>query len=382
MFKVGLDLLRNEYDGSSLSRPVLIERFDRTLARSLMFPTTPTTQAVHTTDVALFAQDRYQPNARWYVEFGGRIDRDGVVDRFNVTPRVGTAVLLNKSGSSVLRGGFGLFYERTPSTAGAFSEFGDVIDRRYASDGVTPLGPAIDFVHTSAHLQTPRSRTWDISLDHRLNKYWAIHLGLLDRQGSHDLIVNPLQTDATGELRLSSNGRSSYQGAEGGVHFTWGTRADVNVSYIRSAARADLNALSNYFDTIMWPVFGANAYAPAPADAPNRLLSRGRFFPTSRWLVIGIFDWRSGFPYSVTNEYLDYIGPRDALRFPNFMRLEAGLEHRFTIGKFQPWIGVRVWNALQSFLPTDVQANLNSPAFGSFYNSEYRQVRIILRFER
>lgn len=383
LFKVGLDLLRNEYDGSSLSRPVLIERADGTLARSLTFPLAPTTQAVHTTDVALFAQDRFEPNARWYVEFGGRIDRDGVTDHFNITPRVGTAVLLNKSGTSVLRGGFGFFYERTPSTAGALTQFGDVIDQRFAADGVTPLGPAVDFVHTSAALQTPRSRTWDVSLDHRLNKYWAIHLGLLDRQDRDELIVNPVRTgDTAGQLLLSSTGRSSYWGAEASVHFTWGAHADVNVSYIRSAADADLNALSNYFDAIMWPVFGTNAHAPAPTDTPNRLLSRGRFFPTSRWLVIGIFDWRSGPPYSVTNEYLDYVGLRDALRFPSYVRLEAGLERKVKILKFQPWIGVRVWNALNSFLPVDVQSNLGSTHFDTFYNSEYRQVRIILRFER
>jgi hypothetical protein len=33
-------------------------------------------------------------------------------------------------------------------------------------------------------------------------------------------------------------------------------------------------------------------------------------------------------------------------------------------------------------MPSDVQANLNSPAFGSFYNSEYRQFRLQVRFER
>ena len=37
-------------------------------------------------------------------------------------------------------------------------------------------------------------------------------------------------------------------------------------------------------------------------------------------------------------------------------------------------------NALGSFLPSDVQANISSPAFGTFYNSEYRQFRIQIRF--
>jgi hypothetical protein len=381
LFKGGIDLLRNSYDGTSVNRPVLIERNDGTLARSLIDPV-PTAQSAHTTDVALFVQDRFQPNTRWYIEFGGRLDRDGIVQQFNLTPRVGSALLLNKSGSAVLRGGFGLFYERTPSTAGAFTMFGTVLDERFAADGVTPLGPAIPFVHTAADLQTPRSRTWDIGLDQRFNKFWSVHLGLLDREGSHELVVDPLQTGTAGELRLTSDGRSTYFGAEAGVHFSYGERADVNVTYTRSRARSDLSTLSNYFDTVMWPVFGRNAYAASPADAPNRLLARGRFTPWTKWLVIGIADWRSGLPYSVTDDSLDFVGPRNVLRFPTYFRLEAGIERHVKLFKFQPWIGVRVWNALDSFLPVDVQSNLGSPNFGTFYNSEYPQIRIVMRFER
>ena len=62
--------------------------------------------------------------------------------------------------------------------------------------------------------------------------------------------------------------------------------------------------------------------------------------------------------------------------------LEAGIERHVKLLKFRPWIGVRVWNALDSFLPVDVQSNLGSPNFGTFYNSEYPQIRIVMRFER
>jgi len=71
-------VLHSRYDGQSTSRPVLVERADGTLARRLDFPQSQT-QESRSTDVALFAQDRVQANARWYVEFGGRLDRDGVV---------------------------------------------------------------------------------------------------------------------------------------------------------------------------------------------------------------------------------------------------------------------------------------------------------------
>jgi hypothetical protein len=345
----------------------LIERADGTLARRMDFPII-TRQSIASTDLALFAQDRVQPNTRWYVEFGGRLDRDGVVGRFNITPRVGTAVLLTPSGSAVLRGGFGLFYERTPLTAGAFRQFDALMDTRFASDGLTPLGPPVRFAYAAANLETPRSRTWDVGYDHRLNTMWSLHVAAIDREGRHELMVDPRQTGATGTLLLSSTGRSRYREVEAGVHFTHAPGADFNVSYVRSAARGDLNALTNYFDTILWPVVGRNGYAPVNADSPNRLL--------------GTVDWRSGLPYSIVDESLDFVGPRNSARFPTYARLELGVEHRFKIFKLQPWIGVRAYNALNSFLPADVQSNLGSPAFGSFYNSEYRQFRLQVRFER
>jgi hypothetical protein len=384
LFKVGFDLLHSQYGGASVSQPVLIERADtaHTLARRLDF-SGPTAQSIGSTDVALFAQDRFQPNTRWSAEFGGRIDLDGIAKRLNVTPRIGAAVRLNDSGSAILRGGFGLFFERTPSTAGTFDEFESVLDTRFASDGVTPLAPPIQFVRLTASLETARSQTWDVSYDHRFSKLWSLHVGGINRRGSHELIIEPLQTGAAaGELLLSSSGRSSYREADVGINFTHASTGDFHVSYARSAARGDLNTLTNYLDTILWPVVGVNAYADASADVPNRLLARGRVMPTPRWLLLGIFDWRSGLPYSVVNDTLDYVGPRNSLRFPTYVRLEVGLERRFKVFKLQPWIGVRVWNALASFLPTDVQANLGSPAFGSFYSSEYRQFRIQVRFER
>ncbi len=104
--------------------------------------------------------------------------------------------------------------------------------------------------------------------------------------------------------------------------------------------------------------------------------------PTKSWLLVGVLDWRTGLPYSVVNEALDFVGPRNDRRFPYYLRLELGVERRIRLLKFQPWVGVRVDNALNAFLPTDVQANISSPSFGSFYNSEYRQFRIQFRFER
>jgi hypothetical protein len=383
LFKFGVDVLHSKYDGTSASRSVLIRRSNRTLARRLDF-TGPTTQAVQSTDVALFAQDRVQPTNRWYVEMGARVDRDGIIRRLNVTPRVGSVALLNASGSATLRGGIGLFFERTPSTVGVFAAFENAVDTRYAADGVTRIGSPVLFTHTTgADLRTARGRTWDVAYDQRFNPHWAVHVGVIDRLGMNELVVSPVRRGATGELRLESNGRSRYREAEFSMHLTHDHGVDLNVSYVRAMARADLNALTTYFDAVMTPVIGENAYGPAEADVPHRLFVRGRIMPTDRWLVTSIFDWRTGLPYSIVDEYLDFIGPRNqGHRFPNFARYQFGIEHRFKILKRNPWIGVRILNALGSFLPTDVQNNVGSPDFGTFYNSEYRQFRLQVRFER
>jgi hypothetical protein len=78
---------------------------------------------------------------------------------------------------------------------------------------------------------------------------------------------------------------------------------------------------------------------------------------------------------------LDFVGARNGERFPNYFRLDFGIEHRFKLFGHQPWIGVRADNVLNSWLPSDVQANVTSPAYRAFYNSEIRQFRLQIRFE-
>jgi hypothetical protein len=382
LYKVGADLLYTRYRSRSASRSILVRRGDGTLARRLDFAPRAW-QSVNSTDLALFGQDRFQPSNRWYTEFGARLDRDGITGRWNLTPRVGTAVLLNDTGTAVLRGGYGVFFERTASAAGAYEQYESLVETRYEADGVTPVGPPLPVLRvTDPDLRTSRSTTWDLAYDHRLSPRWALHAGLLDRRGTQELVLDPVVTGDHIELRLSSSGRSVYREAEFGLHFTEGTALDLHLSYVRALARTDLNAFSTYFDTVRRPVLGRNEYAPAPTDVPHRLLARWRAMPTDRWLLIGLTEWRSGFPYSVVNGALDFAGPRNTRRFPTYLRFELGVERRFRIFGLQPWIGVRAENAFNAWLPTDVQANLESPAFGTFYNSEYRQFRIQFRFAR
>jgi hypothetical protein len=381
LIKFGIDVMTNAYHGTSDSAPVLVERSNGSLARRLDYQGPAAPQA-HSSDVALFAQDRIQPSSRWYLEVGGRLDRDGIVGEVNASPRVGSALVLNREGTAVLRGGYGLFYERTPSVAGAFTAFEQATDTRFAADGVTPIGQPALIAHVVGDLQAARSAIWDLDYDYRFNPRWAVHAGLLDRRGDRQLILNPIGSDGIEQLLLSSDGRSNYLQEEVDVHMTRGTRVDVTTSYTHSQARENLNAFVNFYGAILDPIVGQDEYAAAAADTPNRLFVRGQAMPTTRWLLLGTFDVHTGLPYSVVNEDLDFVGPRNERRFPTYVRTEVGFDRRVALAHAHPWIGLRVANALGTFLPTDVQSNLASPNFGAFYNSEYREFRIHVRFEK
>lgn len=384
LFKVGADLMHTSFQDRSNSSPVLIRRDDGTLARRLTF-TGPIEQKLASTDLAVFAEDRIQVHRRVLLEVGGRIDRDGVLKRINATPRVGAVFLLDERASAALRGGFGLFYERTPSVVGAFDRFEAPVETRYAADGVTPLGPPRTFQHVTApHLDVARSTTWNTEYTQRLPHALSVRAGVLGRHGTHDLIVIPAASSdpSRGELRLTSEGGSSYVEGEVTLRYAPGPRLELSGSYVRSSASADLNVYTAFFDNVRWPVIGANFHAPQASDTPHRFVAHTRTIFANTWLVSSIFEAHSGFPYSATNDMLDWVGERNrTYHFPTFVMLDLDVEHKFTFLKGKPWIGLRAYNALNRFTPIEVQSNVSSRAFGSFYNSYGRQIRLQVRFD-
>ena len=107
------------YAGDSHSNQVVIRRADSTVSQRLDFGG-PATQQAGGTDVAVFVQDRWRLSNRFRLEPGLRVDRDGVLGRTNLSPRIGFVAGVLGADTGVLRGGIGTFYERTPLNVGAF----------------------------------------------------------------------------------------------------------------------------------------------------------------------------------------------------------------------------------------------------------------------
>jgi hypothetical protein len=153
----------------------------------------------------------------------------------------------------------------------------------------------------------------------------------------------------------------------------------LNASYVRSRAFGDLNDVNQFLGTSPQAVIQPDAKGRLAFDAPNRFLFWGDFEAPWKLSIMPVFDLHTGFPYSVENEYREYVGPRDALRFPRFNSLDLQVSRpvylRIGHRHVKARVGAGVFNLLNHFDPRDIQNNLASPQFGQFFNSAWREYR-------
>jgi carboxypeptidase family protein/TonB-dependent receptor-like protein len=383
LVKLGSDLLQVSYDGTSASSPVNILRENGSLAERIVFGPM-TRQRVSSTEAALVAQDHWRVNDRLLLEIGGRVDHDGVLGRTNVTPRLGGVIGLLPEGRTVLRGGLGLFYDRTPLNVGAFESFEPRTITQYAVDGVTPLSPAVTYVNRfGGNLQTPYGRIWNVELDHRVNDSLSLKVNHFERDGHHEFIVNPVVLGATPEIVLTTSGESRYRETEVGMRLAHGDHFETTVSYVRSHGVADLNNFDQFFGSARDPLIRPNEYGLINSDAPNRVLIRGSYLLPWKVQFDPMLDLRNGFPYSMIAEDQSYIGPRNvAGRYPTFASFDFSASRPVKIWKYRATVGVRLFDALGNFNPRDVQQNVASPLFRGFFNGVPRDFQTFVEFSR
>jgi len=369
LIKLGADVLRVDYNGTSESSPVDVLRETGSMASRIVFGL-PTQQQQSSTETALIAQDHWRLNDRVMVEFGGRMDHDGVLERLNFTPRVGGALGLQSDGRTILRGGIGLFYDRTPLNVGAFPSFESRTITNYDVDGAIVGGPVTYVNRWAGDMRTPYSRIWNVELDHRLNDQWSFKVNHLERAGHHEFIVNPEIQDGVPAIVLSTTGESRYEETEVGVRYAVSTKAETTISYVHSRDRADLNSFDLYFGNNRDPLIRANQFGPAPVDVPHRLLIRGSYELPWELRFDPLIDLHTGFPYStLTQDQAQYVGGRnEAGRYPTFFSFDFSASRPLRIWKYKATVGVRLFDALDVFNPRDAWRILGSPNFGQFGN--------------
>ncbi|MBV9501530.1 MAG: TonB-dependent receptor, partial [Acidobacteriaceae bacterium] len=357
--KAGTDFARSSYEGHVQLLPVTIFGVPEQPIEEIEFG--PASHfGIHQNEMAWFVADTWSLTHRLNVELGLRVDHDSITKATNSAPRAGFTLLLTSDGNTLLKGGMGLFYDRVPLNVASFP----FLPNRTVLDlGAT--GQVIDsdvYVNTiSGRLQNPRSLGWNVELDRQVTSGLSIRTGFEQRDTVGDFVINPEQNASL--LSVSNAGSSFYREFEvsGRYKFLHDT---VNASYVRSKAYGNLNDFNQFFGNNANPVIEPDEKARLPFDAPNRVLFWGQFEAPFKLRLMPVFDVHTGFPYSLINQYREFVGPRDSQRFPQFnsfdIQVTRPVSLPFPHKDMKARVGVSVFNLFNHFNPRDVQNDVDS----------------------
>jgi len=374
--KTGVNVSRTAFNGTDRSRPVTIFGDFRTQIIEFIGDGV---LAREQNEFSAFVQDKWIVNSRVVFDLGLRYDRDSIGNNNNLAPRLGFVVTPADTDRTVVRGGVGLFYDKIPLNVGSFEQYQSLrvntfvdlllVDRRLLQNTAP------------ADLENPYSFAWNLQLDHQATEQLLLRVGYEERSTRRDFVLEPTAT----ALLLLNNGRSRYREFQALARFRFQEGRNIFLSYVRSQARGNLNDFNTYFGNLKHAVIRPDEYGKQPFDAPNRLLFWGDFALPHGLVVTPVVDWHTGFPFSIVNGLQEFVGPRnEGGRFPQLLTLDVlvmkALKIRFRGKEHKGRAGFTVFNITNHWNPRDVQNNIASGQFGTFFNSPDRSVRLKFEF--
>lgn len=334
--ELGVDVAYRSFSGVSQSHPVQLLRQDGTVAEKIDFQGTGSLNA-SATEIEEFIQDHWMVGDHLALDFGGRLSSESIGRAAAIAPRAALAYSPGKNQKTVIRLGAGLFYDRVPllaadfadnpervvslfDPAGTMSGTPEIFQNAYVASGAGSVASRIRREPNTS----PRSIVADAELDRQLWGTTMLRLSYTFSQ-THDLfVVNPLPTamGSSSILALSGSGHSHYHEFEATVHFQPIQRSEMNVSYIWSRTRGDLNTLSDVYIPFEQPVIRPDVSGITTSDIPNRLVGWGIFHLPWDVMVGPAFDLHTGFPYSSVDVLQNYVGEPNSRRYPTFFSLD------------------------------------------------------------
>lgn len=395
-FKIGLYVASSEEDGQIDEHPVDILNAAGQLTRRISFPRV---RQFEISDIELnfFAQDHWIISPRLSLDLGTRVESQEVSGAFRVAPRAGLAWNPIPGQGTTVRGGFGFFYDRVPLNVYVFNKYPDQSITYYDAAGNVSGGPYL-YLNTLGQAKvrhpfifqqpidgnfSPRSINWTMQIEQPVGHYLKLRTGFMQSLSDGLVILNPVAPDPQTNLGahlLSGTGGARYRQFEMSARFRLGETRQLMFSYIRSKGRGDLNDFGSFLGTFPLPIVRPNQFGNSPADLPNRFLTWGLMQLPWKFRISPVIEYRSGFPYVVTNADQDYVGVPNTRRFPQFLSVDSRISKDFQVHpKYAVRLSVSAFNLTNHFNPEAVHLNVADPAFGYFFG--HRGRRFTLDFD-
>ena len=367
--KLGLTYSHSTYNGRETFLPVELIGTNNLPIERLTFAA-PTYFGTNQNEVTWFAGDQWSPWQRLTLDLGLRVDSDSVTSSTHFAPRVGFLLALTKDGKTLLKGGVGMFYDRVPLMYPVFDRLPDRTVTLLGPNG-QPLSSTAYVNRIGGGLQNPRSTAWNLAIERQITERLTLRAAYEQRNTTRDFVVSPGVEDGSSFITLSNAGRDSYREFQVSGRYRL-DRMILDASYVHSRAYGNLNDPLLFFGNYPQAVIQPDATGRLPFDAPNRVLLHAEIDGPWKLAIVPVLDVHTGFPYSVENEYREYVGARNVDRFPTFSSVDLQITRPISVPfrehHIKARIGGGVYNLFGRFNPRDVQNDIASTNFGKFYN--------------
>ena len=347
-------------------------------------------------EIAAFAQDHWALNPILSLDGGVRLDQQHVTGTLRYAPRMGLAWKpFGKNKSTTIRGGAGVFFDHVPLNVYAFRHYPEQVVTTFDALGNVLDGPrtflnVIDRSGTRFRLVdrdkassqegrfAPYSMASSIELEQRLNRLVRVQVKYTYRD-SYGLVTISPQVLTTGQnaLVMQDGGSSRYREFQFSARIAEERKRKVFVSYVHSSIRGSLDAVSSYAGDVAFPVVRPSFFTSLSGDVPNRVLVWGETPLKWKMKIMPLMEYRTGFPYAVTDVLQNFVGVPNSNRFPGYFSLDARVSKDFQITpKYAGRLSVRALNLTNHFNALVVRSNIADPQFGTFFGSYGRRFKL------
>ena len=372
LMRAGGQFARTSYDGIDASYPVEITGAGGATLRRIDYTGSPSVGATNN-EIAGFVEDTWGIASRLTIHGGARYAYEQIGGDQTIAPRVDATFRPFEHGNTLIKGGYGLFYDKLPLNAADFTTHQSRIITEYDALGQATSSTFVANRIADGGLRTPNSRSWNVEVDQLIAKDLLARFGYRQSSGFDQLVID--STD--GALTLSSDGRSRSNEIEATLRRQFKNSSHITASYVHASTKGDLNDFVSIYGDLRDPVVQPNAYARRSFDVPNRFLVWGVMALPHDVTVSPTMEYRNGFPYSIVDEQQNIVGQRNqGGRYPNLLTLDLAVTKDVQLTKARrARVGVQLFNLTNHFNPQDVQNNTSSPAYREFANSVDRQIR-------
>jgi len=392
-FKLGAYFGQSKDNGQVIDQPIDIVNQWNQLTEQVTF-TPGKAFSLEDTEYAFYLQDHWSISPRLAVDLGVRTESQEVSQTFRVAPRAGMAWSPSERWGTVVRMGFGFFYDHVPLNVYSFKLFPKAVETYFDPAGQVTAGPfffgnALDVVNVRIPFVfrkagpgnfSPQSATGSLQVEQPVGRYVRLRLSYIHNQSAWLVVMNLVDPDPvtmTGAHELIGSGQARFRQFETTARLRLKPNRQMFVSYVHSYARGDLNDFNNYLGSFPVPILRPNFNGRLPGELPDRFLAWGAMQLTESVRILPVVEYRNGFPYSTVDAAQNYVGTPNQNRYPNFFALDARASKDFKVSpKYSVRLSVSGMNLTNHFNPESLHNDIADPLYGVFFGQRQRKYTV------